>query len=853
MPRCVIESLEGRCLLSTLPAGFSESNVAKLSTTVAATMAFAPDGRLFVGDTTRGQIRVIKNGALLPDAAVTLSVDRASERGINGMALAPNFASAPAGQKYVFVYYTKPDPAKPNVNPSNAKNRLSRFTVSAGSADKLDAASELVILDNISATAGNHNGGALHFGGDGMLYLAIGEAAVRDDAQKLSTYSGKVLRINAMNPSNLVPADNPFVGTSGALPLIWAYGFRNPFTGAIKPGSSTLFINDVGQATWEEINHVQTGKNYGWPGAEGVSDNPAFEDPIFAYHHNGRGIAVTGGAFYSGSQFPSTYADQYFFGDYVLKTIWWLNEATDTAVPFATGTLSVVDIDVNPMDGSLWYLGLNGDVQKITFSTGNRAPTAIVTANKTSGLAPLVVTFDGGGSSDPDGDLLTYSWSFGDGEAASGKTVTHTYDGNGTFTARLTVSDGKGGSDPSDPITIVVGNRAPVPKIESPLANSLYSGGQVISFKGSATDLEDGALGASRFDWSVVFHHDTHTHPFRTSIPGVTSGTFTIPKVGEIDPNQFYRVTLTVTDSGGVKKSTSVDIKPRKSTFTLATNIAGLKLSLDSAAAKTTPFGTTGVVGMTRSIAAPGNQTINGKTYAFVSWSDGKSATHAIDTPIATTTYTATYREVTGGSTQSFRALSDATVRDGSFASQNFGLATSLGAKKGASGFTRWTYLKFDLKNVSAASIGKVVLRLFGKLDNTVTKNIPIEIFSVANTSWTEASITWNNKPATGTTALGKVTVIDTVARWYEVDLTNYVKQQRAAGKIAVAFALKAAISAQPLAVFNSDEAASNRPQLVVANNAAAAMVSSVLSVSTLMSDDRDSAWDRLEQAEELT
>ena len=267
MPRQWIEALEGRWLLSTLPAGFSETQVAKISTSVAATMAFAPDGRLFVGDTKNSQIRVVKNGALMATPAVTLNSDRASERGINGIAFAPNFASAPAGQKYVFVYYTKPDPAKPHVNPSNAKNRLSRFTMSTLNADQINAASELVLVDNINATAGNHNGGALHFGADGMLYLAIGEAAVRDDAQKLSTYNGKVLRINAMNPSSLVPADNPFISTSGALPLIWARGFRNPFTGAIKPGTSTLYVNDVGQATWEEINHVLKGKNYGWPAA----------------------------------------------------------------------------------------------------------------------------------------------------------------------------------------------------------------------------------------------------------------------------------------------------------------------------------------------------------------------------------------------------------------------------------------------------------------------------------------------------------------------------------------------------------------------------------------------------------
>jgi glucose/arabinose dehydrogenase len=813
-----IETLERRELFSTLPAGFSETTVADIDTNVSATMAFTPDGRLFVGDTTNGKIRVVKNGALLTDAALALSVDRAFERGINGIAIAPNFATAAAGQKYVFVYYTRPDSAKPNQSPSNAKNRLSRFAISAANADKLDPASETVIVDNISATAGNHNGGALHFGADGMLYLGVGEAAVRDDAQKLSTYNGKILRINAMSTSgNYVPADNPFVSTAGALPLIWARGFRNPFTGAIKPGTSTLFINDVGQSSWEEINVVKKGLNYGWPIREGNDGgDPNFEDPLFTYANTG-GFAITGGAFYNGSNFPTSYAGKYFFGDFGQKRIWWLDEATKQRTQFASNTLQVVDIDLNPTDGSLYYLGLDGRVQRIRFSTGNRAPTAVATANKTTGLKPLTVTFDGSGSSDPDGDTLTYTWNFGDGTTATGKTVTHTYSADGKFNAVLTVNDGKGGSDPSNAIVITVGNTAPVPKISSPIANALYNGGQAFTFTGSATDAQDGTLGASKFAWDIRLHHNTHNHPFKTAT-GVTSGTFVVPKVGEVDANQFYRITLTVTDSAGVKSSTSVDIKPRKSTFTLKTSVAGLKLSLDSAAAQAAPFSTIGVVGMTRKLSAPATQTLDGKTYEFVSWSDGKSATHDVDIATTNVTYTANYRQVTS---KTLRATADATVRDGSFSSQNFGAAVTIDVKKNNTGFNRQAYLKFDLAGVASVSSAK--LRFYGKLDNSQAKNIPLEIFSVSSTTWTENGITWNNKPATGTTVIGKFTVTDTTARYYEVDISSYVKSQRAAGKSVIAIALKSALSATPLAVFNSDENAANKPQLVVTTPVATA------------------------------
>src|SRR5437773_6442136 len=140
MPFRVFEPLENRVLLSTLPSGFGESTVASLNTTVSAALAFAPDGRAFVGDTTHGQIRVIKSGSLLSTPALSLKVDHYRERGIDGIAFAPNFATAPAGQKYVYVYYTKADPANPNTAPNNAKNRLSRFTISTTNPDVLDPA-----------------------------------------------------------------------------------------------------------------------------------------------------------------------------------------------------------------------------------------------------------------------------------------------------------------------------------------------------------------------------------------------------------------------------------------------------------------------------------------------------------------------------------------------------------------------------------------------------------------------------------------------------------------------------------------------------------------------------------------
>ena len=365
----VIEPLEARVLFTTLPANFSESVVASLNTTTSAAMAFAPDGRLFVGDTTRGQIRVIKNGSLLTSEALNLPVDHYGERGIDGIAFDPNFASAPADKKYVYIYYTVADPTNPNARDNNAFNRLSRFAIKTTNADQLDPASEKMLLDHIPSTVGIHNGGALAFGPDGKIYVGVGEAGVSSNAQSLSSINGKILRLN---PDGTIPSDNPFFNTAGARKEIWVRGMRNPFSGSFKPGSSTFYINDVGEGSWEEIDDIQKGKNYGWNQAEGNSSNAAFTNPIFTYAHNGKAAAIVGSAWYNKTQFPSIYQGKYFFGDFNVKTIRYLDPATKQVTNFASSTpTNFVDLDVSPTDGSLYYLGRNGTVYKISY----KAPT----------------------------------------------------------------------------------------------------------------------------------------------------------------------------------------------------------------------------------------------------------------------------------------------------------------------------------------------------------------------------------------------------------------------------------------------------------------------------------------------
>jgi glucose/arabinose dehydrogenase len=341
---------------ATLPAGFTETQISGLSGPTA--MEFAPDGRLFVC-LQGGQLRVIKNGALLTTPFVTISVDNAGERGLLGVAFDPNFGS----NNFVYVYYTV------STNPKH--NRLSRFTANG---DVAVAGSEVILLelDNLSS-ATNHNGGAIHFGPDGKLYIAVGENANGTNSQTLNNLLGKILRLNS---DGTIPTDNPFFSTAtGNNRAIWSLGLRNPFTFAFQPGTGRLFINDVGQSTWEEINDGIAGSNYGWPTTEGVTSNPSFRSPLFAYGHGSTsttGCAIAGGAFYNPAtvNFPTSYVGKYFFADLCTGWIRLFDPATGTATGFATGINQPVDLKV-ASDGSLYYLSIGaGSVFRVR-STSN--------------------------------------------------------------------------------------------------------------------------------------------------------------------------------------------------------------------------------------------------------------------------------------------------------------------------------------------------------------------------------------------------------------------------------------------------------------------------------------------------
>jgi glucose/arabinose dehydrogenase len=332
-----------------LPPGFTAELVTSgLSSPTA--MAIAPDGRIFVAEQT-GSLRVVKNGHLLVRPFVTVNTTALGERGLLGVAFDPDFAS----NGFVYVYYTATSPT--------VHNRVVCFTADGDVA--VPGSFELLLrLDDLFAT--NHNGGALHFGPDGKLYIGVGENANGDNAQSLSNLLGKILRIDA---DGTIPPNNPFFSRAiGKNRAIWALGLRNPFTFAFDRRTGRMHINDVGEMTWEEIDRGAAGANYGWPVYEGPETDPRYRPPIYAYTH-AVGCAITGAAFYDPStvRYPADYLNDYFFGDLCGGWIRRFDPETGDVTTFAQGIFQPVDIQVS-RSGFLYYLERGtGSLWKVVF------------------------------------------------------------------------------------------------------------------------------------------------------------------------------------------------------------------------------------------------------------------------------------------------------------------------------------------------------------------------------------------------------------------------------------------------------------------------------------------------------
>lgn len=386
-------------------AGFTDTLVGTMSAPISITGL--PDGRAVVLEKA-GRVRVVKNGAVLPTPALSMTgeVCSSSERGMLGFAVDPAFAA----NGIVYVYYTRYSA----IAPGGCVNRVSRFTMSG---DTISRASEVVLLDNIGSPAGNHNGGDVEVGNDGFLYVAVGDggcdprndsgcAGSNNAAQDLSLLNGKILRVNRLNgtPAPGNPISGPGTascrvrGNTPSTPGTWcqelyAWGLRNPWRFAFDPntGATRFYINDVGQGSREEVDLGQMSANYGWPEREGqcaqgaqtpcAGPDPAkgYTQPITDYSHvNGRGDFggeyVTGGAFIPNGAWPSEYDGGYLFADGNPGSIFFRpavvppNPNAVYANPFVTGVGGISDLGF-VMESTGWVVytanPATGEVRRI--------------------------------------------------------------------------------------------------------------------------------------------------------------------------------------------------------------------------------------------------------------------------------------------------------------------------------------------------------------------------------------------------------------------------------------------------------------------------------------------------------
>lgn len=307
---------------TVLPPEFADLRV--VSAPYPTALAFTPDGRLLIASLT-GQLRVYESGTLLESPALDLTLDGRlcfdGERGLLGVAVDPEFAT----NGLIYLYYS--------ANASlGCGNRVSRFTLSADNV----ASDELVLVDNIP-TLGGHNGGDLHFGKDGLLYVSVGDGSCdyagdsgcggsNDASRDLHALVGKILRIGK---DGSIPSTNPFVGSDSERCHLtgrtepgkkcretFAWGLRNPFRMAFEPNTADtrFYVNDVGQNTWEEIDLGLAGADYGWNKREGpcrrgsqtyCGEPKGMTNPVYAYSHDTGCESITGGAFVPSGVWPA--------------------------------------------------------------------------------------------------------------------------------------------------------------------------------------------------------------------------------------------------------------------------------------------------------------------------------------------------------------------------------------------------------------------------------------------------------------------------------------------------------------------------------------------------------------------
>lgn len=335
--------------------------------------------RIFIVEQA-GVIRVFDNRTDVSSTKTFLNItDRVTsggELGLLGLVFHPDYEN----NGYFYVYYTAPSPRR---------SIVARYEVSLANPDSADKSSELILLTQTQPFS-NHNAGQLAFGPDGYLYIALGDGGSggdpNDNAQNLSTFLGKILRIDVDNPeSGLnygIPADNPFKDNAqGYREEIFAYGLRNPWRFSFDPVTGWLWCGDVGQGNWEEVDIIENGKNYGWRCYEGnhtynttgCGDMSTYTFPIWEYGHNPE-CSITGGYVYRGPNQPGL-VGKYIYADYCSNKIWALeydgvNPAINEFLLTASSSPYAFGVDET---NELYVCTGNGTIYKFV-------PTAAITA-----------------------------------------------------------------------------------------------------------------------------------------------------------------------------------------------------------------------------------------------------------------------------------------------------------------------------------------------------------------------------------------------------------------------------------------------------------------------------------------
>jgi glucose/arabinose dehydrogenase len=657
---------------AAVPTGFADV-VAFRGLVQPTAVRFAPDGRIFVAE-ERGTIVMFDGlGDTTPVRVADLRTEVYNhwDRGLLGLAVDPQFPRRP----YLYVLYTYdaaiggkaprwgkpgldsdpcPDPPGDTRTGCGVSGKLARLTLTGTTTVKKD------LINDWCQQYPSHSVGDLAFGRDGALYASAGDGAsftFTDYGQAGSprnpcgdppggvggAMTPPTAQGGALRAQDLRTAGDP-VGLDGTViqvspdtgaamstnpdiraadpnaRRIVAYGLRNPFRMAARPGTDEVWLGDVGWNAVEEINRIPAPTaavtNFGWPCFEGPGRQPGYAaanlsicanlyekggdtKPFFAYRHGtpltpsdscspSGGSSITGVRFYPGGPYPPQYDGALFFSDYSRRCIWVMPKGPGglpdpgQVRPFVATAATPVDVELSPQ-GELFYADDDGGTIHRIVHTG-AAPGAQ--------LMPVANR----------GDALVAP------ESPAG---------------------------------------APVPTITAPAEGTTWQVGQTISFAGSATDPHDGVLPASALHWEMDLRHcpsGCHTHVLQTW-DGVASGSIAAP---DHDYPSHLELRLTATDSGGRSATVARPLYPRTVRLTLASQPAGLQIVLGSGTV-VTPFTATVIVGSTSSVSATSPQSLAGATYRFMRWSDGEAQSHDITVGTTDSTITAVYADPVGG------------------------------------------------------------------------------------------------------------------------------------------------------------------------------------------------------------